>query len=518
MNTPNILLQLRNEYGVETWSWLARSLHHNPLIWRLLGETDTGSQLLMEASCPPETFSPARLALFDLDWCLQPEELRELPWRPLPSEYLQQVQESSYEPTADRFGKIGLLALAIRERHAQGNWDGLPTSITEVMGKNPDEDLFRAVLACLYGLTPEAEHFLSELLNCGLEAEACDVLLANPLRPDEILASVWSLISPLTLEKRWNFLRILHSARPDLARELAERLTNEAGVKGRFAKQRDEWPYAPWLSTEATRALSELSLLADESSVWELSQQTERLIPTLAEAIKITRRLQARLAAQLGSAAKGAGDPATAVEAWKQASQLMPDSVGYAAELALALHSAERTNDAQVYLNSRFSRANQPEHPRYWLARAKIARQANEDENAREAITNAVSVLKPANETDTTQESTFDTDELLWLADARGKIYEAQNVGAGEKAGLSPSANSQVSEELGADKLFHDLGFAVNLGLLQTGGEKYLRPGTYVAELNGSPFIENALGSAASSRRTKSYSVVFGILDSSGAK
>jgi tetratricopeptide (TPR) repeat protein len=422
MNTPNILLQLRNEYGIETWPWLARSLHHDPLIWRLLDETDTGSQLLLEASCTPEAFSPARLALFDLGWCLQPEDLCELPWRPLPSEYLQQVQESSYEPMADRFGEIGLLALAIRERHAPGNWDGLPTSIAEVMGKNRDEDLFRAVLACLYGLIPEAEQFLSEMLNCGLEAEACHVLLANPLRPDELLASIWSLISPLTLEKRWNFLRILNLARPDLARELAERLTNEAGVKGRFAKQRDEWPYAPWLSTEATQALSELSLLADESSVWELSQQTERLIPTLAEAIKITRRLQARLAAQLGNTARGAGDTTTAVEAWKQASQWMPDSVGYAAELALALHSAERANDAQVYLNSRFSGANQPEHPRYWLARAKIARQANEDENAREAITNVMAGLNPAKEFETTQGSTFETDELLWLADAAEEL------------------------------------------------------------------------------------------------
>ncbi|HKI69874.1 MAG TPA: hypothetical protein VKA67_09820, partial [Verrucomicrobiae bacterium] len=108
--------------------------------------------------------------------------------------------------------------------------------------------------------------------------------------------------------------------------------------------------------------------------------------------------------------------------------------------------------------------------------------------------------------------------KLLWLADASGEIYEAQNVGAGQKAGLTPSGHSQVSDQLGADKLFHDLGFAVNLTSLQTGGEKYLRPGTYIAELDGSPFIENALGSAASPRRTKSRAVVFGILDSSRAK
>jgi tetratricopeptide (TPR) repeat protein len=417
MNTPNFLLQLRNEYGVEVWPWLVRSLHHDPLIWRLLNETDAGSQLLMEASCPPEAFSPARLALSDLGWCLQPEELRELPWRPLPSEYLQQVQEASFKPTLDRLGKIGLLALAIRERHAPGNWDGLLISIEEVLGKNPDRDLVRAVLACLYGLIPEAGHFLSELLTCGLEAEAGHVLLANPMRPEELPRLVWSLITPLTLEKRWTFVRILNAAHPDLAQGLANRLANEAAVKERLSKGQDGWPYTPWLPTETTQALSELSLLADKSSVWELSQQTEQLIPTLAEAIKTTRSLQARLAAQLGIAARRTGDTTTSVEAWKQASQWMPDSVGYAAELALALHSAERTNDAQVYLNSRFSGADQPQHPRYWFVRTKIAHQAGEEENAREAITNAVKGLNPANEVDETQESTFNNEDLLWMAD-----------------------------------------------------------------------------------------------------
>jgi len=42
---------------------------------------------------------------------------------------------------------------------------------------------------------------------------------------------------------------------------------------------------------------------------------------------------------------------------------------------------------------------------------------------------------------------------------------------------------------------------------------KYLLPDTYIAVLDGNPFIENALGSASSPKRTKSSAVVFGILD-----
>jgi hypothetical protein len=38
-------------------------------------------------------------------------------------------------------------------------------------------------------------------------------------------------------------------------------------------------------------------------------------------------------------------------------------------------------------------------------------------------------------------------------------------------------------------------------------------PNSYLAVLEGNPFIENALGAAASPLRTKSSAVVFGILE-----
>ena len=42
--------------------------------------------------------------------------------------------------------------------------------------------------------------------------------------------------------------------------------------------------------------------------------------------------------------------------------------------------------------------------------------------------------------------------------------------------------------------------------------KRYLLPNTYIAVLDGNPFIENALGSAARPKRTRSWDVVFGIL------
>jgi hypothetical protein len=107
----------------------------------------------------------------------------------------------------------------------------------------------------------------------------------------------------------------------------------------------------------------------------------------------------------------------------------------------------------------------------------------------------------------------------LWVADADMNFYEAGNVAAGEKAGLILSKQPPASEKSGAEGLSHDFGFAVTrIDDLNASADKYLLPNTFIAVLDGNPFIENALGSASSPKRTKSSSVVFGILDSTDTK
>ena len=88
-------------------------------------------------------------------------------------------------------------------------------------------------------------------------------------------------------------------------------------------------------------------------------------------------------------------------------------------------------------------------------------------------------------------------------------------MGAGEQGGLisAKSAASSASEKAGPNGLLHDLTFATHLDVLGENAGKYLLPNTYLAVLDGNPFVENALGSASRAKRTKSSCVVFGILD-----
>jgi hypothetical protein len=106
--------------------------------------------------------------------------------------------------------------------------------------------------------------------------------------------------------------------------------------------------------------------------------------------------------------------------------------------------------------------------------------------------------------------------ESLWLADSAGKIFRAYNIDAGQKAKLV-SGSSRVTDQLGARELLRETTFTAQRNNLASSAEKYLLPGTYIAELDGNPFIENALASS-SPKRTKSSAVVFGILDSPEAK
>jgi hypothetical protein len=100
----------------------------------------------------------------------------------------------------------------------------------------------------------------------------------------------------------------------------------------------------------------------------------------------------------------------------------------------------------------------------------------------------------------------------LWFADADMKMFEAHNIPAGQKGGLVSSA-LKVTTKSGQDGLLRLIGIAPHGDLPDEGIEKNILPGSYIAVLEGNPFIENALGAASVAKRTKSTTVVFGIME-----
>jgi len=103
--------------------------------------------------------------------------------------------------------------------------------------------------------------------------------------------------------------------------------------------------------------------------------------------------------------------------------------------------------------------------------------------------------------------------KTLTIADASGKVYQASNIAAGQKAPLIKKGQAPAAGILNAKSLFRDVGFTANPAMIKADAEKYLQPNTYIAVLDGNPFIENALGRAASPKRSKVSGIVYGILD-----
>jgi len=97
----------------------------------------------------------------------------------------------------------------------------------------------------------------------------------------------------------------------------------------------------------------------------------------------------------------------------------------------------------------------------------------------------------------------------LWLADARGNIFEATALRAGQRAELQRVAGKQtVINYLNTNFLL-----STDKGTPESEYSKNLTPGTYLARLDDSPFMENPIGRG----QLKTHAVVLGVLTKSEA-
>jgi hypothetical protein len=97
----------------------------------------------------------------------------------------------------------------------------------------------------------------------------------------------------------------------------------------------------------------------------------------------------------------------------------------------------------------------------------------------------------------------------LWLADGKGKVYTAANVPAGKEVSLKAS-ELRAEGKAGAvrEKAFAG-DWLRSAKALTDRPQEVLQPGTYLAVLDGAPFLEKGLRGA---RQRPGRSVVFGIL------
>jgi hypothetical protein len=92
-------------------------------------------------------------------------------------------------------------------------------------------------------------------------------------------------------------------------------------------------------------------------------------------------------------------------------------------------------------------------------------------------------------------------------ADDAGQIYEAENVAAGARVKLSRSEKEIQALTMNLGSLLSSSNWMNGMQQLAANPQRYLRPGEYLAEVDDSPFLEDALRNA---RKRKAHALVVG--------
>jgi hypothetical protein len=97
----------------------------------------------------------------------------------------------------------------------------------------------------------------------------------------------------------------------------------------------------------------------------------------------------------------------------------------------------------------------------------------------------------------------------LFLADREGRWYSAEGIPAGAAAAVTAETQPLGKAQRRSLRDLYGANWVAGISSLRERPADYLRPGTYLAVLEGNPFVEAALPGA---RPVKCETVVFGIL------
>ncbi len=407
-------LELKNRLPADAWPWTSAALRQDQWIWSALESTDLGRQALETFPPDPAAWSPAALGLLALG---QPVHWEELISEPVVSleEPLQARADRAYQawlatgpqpvtpgtrPAApdQALANCTLVALALRQHYTrspepEGAWRSLFLAI------NLDRLDTRTVLACLFGLIPQADRLLYVLAEYGNGHPRPDLalhaLLCQPSPPEGQLATLQSLQQGLSAPRRPDLLNRLAAQRPELALSLAGDLLAAGGPDWSDEMADDS-------SADLSRQFEQLAGSVRLADCYQLAGQPDRAVPLLAETLRLARRLRGHLSARLAQAVaivEGSSDDGwretaqeTSLEAWKQAVQLVPEDPRYAAGLAYALLHAGRLADAQSLLAEHQNDGDY--HASISLASALLSVQLQEQQDARRHASQALRLVE----------------------------------------------------------------------------------------------------------------------------
>jgi hypothetical protein len=96
----------------------------------------------------------------------------------------------------------------------------------------------------------------------------------------------------------------------------------------------------------------------------------------------------------------------------------------------------------------------------------------------------------------------------LWLADRDGRIYSAKEIRAGAEKRMSAASFGVVENKAGLRELFTLDDWLEGMKAVERTPQRYLKPGSYLAALDASPFVEEGLKGV---KTRKGRALVYGV-------
>jgi tetratricopeptide (TPR) repeat protein len=392
----SFVIELKKQLPEEQWARLLRALRNEPIVWHALQNEEFAQKALKTLGNNIEKWSPASLALLALGYPNLWEKTNSNLSITIDEKLLHKAASTLETITAGepfpfefRLHEAGLLALALRERwRFTSEWDVITSNIHPALNR-----FWAPTIVCLYGMLPDPHDLLIHLLSSDGEIHLFNfgvhAILSNPLPPEEQSDILTNMIIPLESQRRLEQLRRIFNEHPPLGQMIANQLLEIGKDTFEFSESK----------------FDEIQHLLEKTEILKISGQYNLAMPTLAEAMQTSMRMQIDLAAQLAQAAARDDDKETALQAIEQASQFDSQLSDNQPEITLAkIHTSQLDPTYLKDFNSD-EILIEPVNPATLLASAKLAIQDDDRQKAQLIAQQALEVsLNLAHSTITSSE------------------------------------------------------------------------------------------------------------------
>ena len=436
MNPRNSILLLRQHFTIDDFRLCLPALRQEPLVWEYLtggGKIEKAVEMLPQ---DPQGWTPAALALLELDNPISIKNLRDPDWVALEPELHERAsaileflceKASSSTPAYLTLESAGLAALAIRELFVfHGNWSFLPEITTQITVFS------RPVMACLVGMVPENEELIKTLLTIQ-PSTAVHAFLCIPASLDDQRQQLNKMFTDLEEGIKTEILLSLASG-PGSRPELAKRLTfdrNESQAK--IASSNGSWFYP---AEQVESDFVSISHLYNNGRSFDAGGEHQAALDQYRLALQATQKLEGYFLSKCAeayqetaesiamsvkveniTASKGkdqqifnpesedeaavllqAQDYASAaLQSWEQAQQLDPNQFSYIVNYADYLIDQKRVTDAETALNrlNRSEISTTAEAPfSYWAVATRLSAAQEQPDQSQMMLHNAIEQLE----------------------------------------------------------------------------------------------------------------------------